>query len=336
METIENYENLKKRVERIKSWIPFTMGELLRMKLPKDLFLVENLIPEQGLAVLSGNPENCKSWALLHIAQCVATGEPVFGKFKVKKGNVLIFDEESGLYEACKRIQIIKPKFATKVFIFLDKGIKVDNPEHIENIIKIIQEKNIKLVIFDPFISIHNKSENSSDEMQRVIEALRKLTVEGATVLFAHHNRKEQASSKKTSSQNMRGSSAIWAGVNSHIDLIKTNENDKDTILIFNPSKLKNDKKIKPFKIKMVVENKTASFDYIGESLENISQREKVEGHILRKLIENKELKIEDLIDKSLAGKGLFVTVSKQLKAKKLITSKKVARGREMFSMANN
>ncbi|MCX6723672.1 MAG: AAA family ATPase [Candidatus Staskawiczbacteria bacterium] len=327
------HEQLKARIEKIKSWVPFTMGELLKMKLPKSLFLVESLIPEQGLAVISGHPGNCKSWVLLHIAQCVATGKPVFGKFETKKGNVLVFDEETGVYETSKRIKMTKPTPGIPVHIFLDKGIKVDDPAHLEKIIEIIKEKDIKLVIFDPFVSIHNKLENSSDEIQRVVEALRKLTVEGVTILFAHHNRKEQNSgTRRASSQNMRGSSALWAGVNSHLDIVKTDENNNETMLTINQHKLRNYKAIKPFKIKMVEENKLVYFDYLGEIFGVASLREKTKTYVMQKLTENQELDASALFNEKVAGKSLFNEIFVLLEESVLIKSRKGPHGKKFYS----
>lgn len=331
-ETNKEYEQLKANVEKIKSWVPFTTDELLKMNLPEKMFLVGGLIPEQGLAVISGHPGNCKSWVLLHIAQCVATGKPVFGKFETKKGNVLIFDEETGVYETAKRIKLTNPEPGTQVDIFLDKGIKVDNPEHLEKIIELVRERNIKLIIFDPFVSIHNKLENSSDEIQRVIEALRKLIVEGATVLFAHHNRKEYNQEKRRpSSQNMRGSSALWAGVNSHIDIVKNDENKKETTLTVSHHKLRNYKTVKAFKIKMV-EDETIYFDYIGETFETLSQREKINAYILEKLATSTELDFNSLFDEKIAGENVFRDVLKDMEQKSTIKLRKAEHGKALYS----
>src|SRR5687767_3851000 len=75
---------------------------LLRVKLPPPEFLVNHLIPQGGLTLLSGNPGCGKSWLMLEIAKCVGIGDPLFiGKeitpesferFKTKMGKVLYID----------------------------------------------------------------------------------------------------------------------------------------------------------------------------------------------------------------------------------------------------
>ena len=100
------------------------------------------------------------------LSQCVALGKSLFGEFKTKKGAVLIIDEESGVEEIIRRIKLMEFRRKLPIYVFSQRSIKVDNQNNLNKIINLIKEKNISLVIFDPFVAIHSKIENSAEEMQ--------------------------------------------------------------------------------------------------------------------------------------------------------------------------
>jgi len=106
------------------------------------------------------------------------------------------------------------------VFFRLGTEFNVLDENHLNSLIKDIRSKNAKLVVFDPFIGIHNKDENSSGNMRVVMKSLRILAEEGPAVFVVHHHRKEDG----TDNQKLRGSSDIKAGVDSHIVITKVGD----------------------------------------------------------------------------------------------------------------
>ena len=76
---------------------PFlTTLELMAKDWPSPEWIIEGILPEQGICILAGNPGDGKTWVALHVALCVSIGTPVFDHFPTKATNVLIVDEESG------------------------------------------------------------------------------------------------------------------------------------------------------------------------------------------------------------------------------------------------
>jgi RecA-family ATPase len=330
----KEFQKIKKNIQKYKY---LTVKELLEMKLPKNLFLVEKLVPDQGITVISGHPGNCKSWILLHIIHCIEKKYPVFGKFNTKKGKTLLIDEESGKAEMSRRIKMLKLRKNSKICLYIQNGIKVDNKKDLEEIISLIKNENIKLVVLDPFIAIHDKPENSAEEIQKVMNALQKITLSGATVLFAHHNRKDYDQKNPFfSSQNMRGSSAILGRVDSQIEIKKIKTIENETILTITHNKIRTGIPVKPFKIKMVEEDKSIYFDYIGESIEDLSKREKIRIHVLKALKEKNELDFNGLFNEKIAGRDLFKSVLLTMKKEEEIKSFKKERGKEFFSILND
>jgi len=73
-----------------------SVKDIFGMDIPKNQFLVDKLVPLDGITALTGHPECGKSWLMLHIAKCVASGKEVLGLYKTIQGSVLIVDPRIG------------------------------------------------------------------------------------------------------------------------------------------------------------------------------------------------------------------------------------------------
>lgn len=66
-----------------KTFTPISVDELLRKEFEADSWLVEGLIPKNGITVISGNPASFKTWLILLLAKHIAEGEALFGRFRI-------------------------------------------------------------------------------------------------------------------------------------------------------------------------------------------------------------------------------------------------------------
>jgi predicted ATP-dependent serine protease len=180
-------------------------------------FLVYGLIPQQGITAMSGHPGSGKSWIMLELAKAVATGEPFLDQMRTKQGNVLIVDEESGVWEMRRRMELLSYSGELPIYFYCQESFKVDDEHDMEALLKIVVDQKILLVIFDPFVAIHSQDENSADGAQKIMESLQKFNAVGATVLFIHHHKKGGGAS----GQSLRGSSAFSGRLDSHITVEK-------------------------------------------------------------------------------------------------------------------
>lgn len=90
-----------------------------------------------------------------------------------------------------------------------DGSTIVRNEVMIERLKGTIKEHNIKVMIVDPLISIHNASENANEQMQVVVSALRSIARDTNTAVhYLHHNRKGGGAS----ADDMRGGVALKDG----------------------------------------------------------------------------------------------------------------------------
>ena len=72
------------------------IGHLMAKDFPEQMYLVDRLVPDAGFTIFSGAPRSYKTFVLLELARCVASGQPFLGHFNTQQANVLLIDEENG------------------------------------------------------------------------------------------------------------------------------------------------------------------------------------------------------------------------------------------------
>lgn len=224
-----------------------TVSAVLNMpESEKPQFLVSGLIPEKGITALSGHPGCGKSWFMLSMAQSIATGEPFLNLFNTKQANVLVIDEESGIWEMRRRMKLLSYPEDTPVFFYSQNGFKVDDEDDIELLTKTIKDESIGLVVIDPFVAVHSGVENSAEEAQAVMEQLQVLNEAGAAVLFIHHHRKGGIGN---TGHSLRGSSAFSGRLDSHITVENVEETTTTKALSVEHVKSRRGKNIDSFQV---------------------------------------------------------------------------------------
>jgi len=323
--------------EKAGRFIPLSIREILDMKLPKNPFLVEKLIPHKSICILSGEPGSCKSWILLYLSKCITSGKPFFEEFKTKKGSVLIIEEESGIEEIQRRLRLLKFRRKSTTYVMSQKNIKIDIRLDIENLIKLIKGKNIELVIFDPFVAIHSKVENSADEMQKVMDALQEITLAGTSIILAHHHRKEIGFKRTGSAQSLRGFSAIFARLDSYL-MVEKIERDDEIILNITHIKSRKGKTIPSFSLRFIEKNGKVTFEVIERQDKRKIKLVKNETLILDILKELKKSTFNEIYEevKEKMGENKLRGILKNLRMQGKINFKKVAHGKEVFGIKDS
>lgn len=229
----------------------------------EDVWTVEKLIPEHSITAISGAPGSFKTWLTLDIAKSVARGEPFLEMFKTIQGGVLILDKENHMKHTQKRLAELGIRDDPIHYIIKNDGFFVDNERDLSNLLVMIEKLEIKLVIFDSLVRIHTGDENDAKQISKVNSIFRKITNKGVTVLFIHHNRKENIRSQSTPNS-MRGSSDILAGLDCLLQVTKISNES----LSVTQSKLRQDTETEPFKINIVWSNnkQKISFHHAGKS----------------------------------------------------------------------
>lgn len=236
---------------------PITLSELLQNKYPKTEWLVDGLIPSGEITIISAYPGNYKTWLMLDIAVCAAQGIDFLDKFKTKKSKILIVDEESCEKSLQKRFQQITSQNNLDIEILSFSNFDLLQTD---KLISYCQGKNIDVVMIDSLIRVHKlRDENSSTEMAKIFDQLKKFKQKNISLILLHHNRKTGFSGG-ASAEDMRGSSEIFAATDCALSLSKGSEG----VSVYQ-TKLKIEEEHAPFLISITRTENNTSFKYLRD-----------------------------------------------------------------------
>lgn len=180
-------------------------------------WLVDGLIPEKSVVMLSGESGCGKSTIALVLADAVAHGKPFLSR-RADQRHVLILDRENSAAtytDRLKRLNIEENNFLHiwgrwlgeapgPVAEGAQRGKDGDDlNKELEKLAVEVQP----LIIFDSFIAFNPGNEQDATETRRFMKNFGKLAESGATILFIHH------SGKGENTKEYRGSSDIKANL---------------------------------------------------------------------------------------------------------------------------
>jgi KaiC/GvpD/RAD55 family RecA-like ATPase len=206
----------KKRDEPI-DFKPISISELTGTDFGEYKYLVSNLIPREGITLISASPKSGKSWLILLIMIQIAKGEPVF-ELETIKSKILVVDEENTARGLKRRIGKLTDDELANIIFLNRNGFKIDRDSHRKWLKDYITQNSIEVVVFDSFRRIHDQEENTSDGISKVYDHLKDLMSTGVAVILIDHNRK-LGQFEKISMESIRGSSDKYAGAEAIIML---------------------------------------------------------------------------------------------------------------------
>jgi|GEM_PF-4243595 len=200
-----------------------TVADALRNYKERD-FLVQNLIHEDTVNLIVGQPKSGKSFVMLFLSKALSEGSKFANMYTCKKSKVLIIDEDDGRHTVlsrCKSIGIVKND---NILLMVGKGFQIDNDVDFKRLRDTIAKEDINVLVLDSFLKIHRKEENNASEMRDVTQRLRAIANLGVTVFVIHHAGKSFNGIKNTA----RGSQEITAGM----DTVYSIGNKKGLIIL--------------------------------------------------------------------------------------------------------
>lgn len=204
-------------------------------------WLLDKLLPCGVVGLLAAGGGTGKSFLLLQLAICIATGRPFLGLSVSSPGSVLLICGEDERDELHRRLwQIVSFMRDQEGFTADDQAaigehlyvasrvgednllttvvdgqaIRTDIVQRIE--LTAEQIPNLKLIGLDPASRFRGGDENNNDHATRFVEAAESLrSVTGATVLILHHMSKDglRAGTEQLRAESLRGASALLDGV---------------------------------------------------------------------------------------------------------------------------
>ncbi len=192
-----------------------TYNDILQMTPPK--WLVFDYILENSTAMLIAPSGSYKSFTALDLALSVASGKDYHGNIVQQADVLYIAGEGSVGYRA--RCSAWKENYQRNIdrFYLLPNAVDLLQEQMIDILLEDIDilKLDLGLFVIDTLSRCNSGEENSATDMSRFIQNLDRIrNTTGCTVLFVHHT-------GKNASLGARGSSAIYASVDTSIECAK-------------------------------------------------------------------------------------------------------------------
>jgi len=193
----------------------YSLADLWRTEVPPtEGFLARELFCRESVNLLAGRRGAGKTYFVLKLIQCIATGEP-FGPMSTRKGRVLFLSQEMSLGQIVRRVRKLldepqAQEFGRDVVAACKLPIRVDSDagaDHLRRIIEVAGTPDV--VIIDALRDVKGAAaEDSNDEMGRLFGRLRDLVAVPLKicVIIIHHKGKP---SDNGGDRGARGASAM-------------------------------------------------------------------------------------------------------------------------------
>lgn len=229
-------------------------------------WIIERLIPNRSVCVLTGKRGTLKTFLALLMSYSISSEKPFLDYYKCKKGGVLYLDKENGLFIMKKRTRMIKEGLnldsdALKVGFICFSQIKIDRISDIEKLEEVIKEYHPTLLVIDTYRRGISFDENDAGSVSSLfVDILRPLVEKyNFSILLIHHNRKSGKGSGDEMDE-IRGSSDLA----NYSDIILKTER-KGESLILKQLKNRNAREEDPIKIDINFNEEILKMSFSGE-----------------------------------------------------------------------
>ena len=188
-------EKIHEAAKRIELPKLTTSLDLSKMEFPEPEWIVEGIIPEDGMTILAGKPKIGKSWLVLQLAGAVSCGGVMLGNIKVKKRGVLYLaleDNERRLQDRMEKLQI----FPSNLFYYRCNSHKWPRGKESRSLLKTYLDEypDIKLVIIDTLYRVRGGASFSSNQYEvdyAEVNLIKEIADEhGISIIVLHHTNK--------------------------------------------------------------------------------------------------------------------------------------------------
>lgn len=166
---------LVKEAQRGWASIERTAAQIIASPPPPALFDIEAMLTnEDGPAILFGEPGAMKSWVGLHIAMCMATAAPVFGRFASRARNKSVYVNLDAGRNSFERRVLRMGKALTNVIVL--------TPDHYDadELMALFERRAGAFVTIDAFANMYHvdRSKDAAEAAREFLQGLRALYAE--------------------------------------------------------------------------------------------------------------------------------------------------------------
>lgn len=201
------------------------LRDLMQIATEGQEWLVDQLIPLNGITCIAGKPKVGKSFIALDLAISIASGEALFGQFEIRQRNVLVISKEDGNLVLKDRLDKLRVDRDLSISFCTDQNVFFDDDNQLPRIVQLVRASGASVIIVDSFVRISRGDENASRSIALVHRVFKQLNDAGVTVIFIHHHGKQGEQSFKSGGESLRGSSDIFAMIDSLLTLKRVGPN---------------------------------------------------------------------------------------------------------------
>lgn len=203
-------------------------ADLLEEDFEELTHLVDDLIVP-GVTLLAADPKSGKSYLMLYLCYCIATGQPAFGnKRAVKQGKVLYMALEDNDRRLQKRLNEIREADLLASFNKLDNldlftTGKLSMKERFTSLETLIEDNEYDMVVIDLLQNVRKSSEGASytKEYDLIYEFGKIANATDTAIVLVHHTNKSDG---KDPMQKISGTQGL-SGAADNIIVIEREEN---------------------------------------------------------------------------------------------------------------
>jgi hypothetical protein len=210
--------------------LPVVKAAALEASSHSQPWLIEGLWTAEAVGVIGGQPKSGKTTLALDMAVSVASASPCLGTFPVPTpGPVLLYAAEESAATLRCRLQTITSLRGLEfnqldVRVIVTHSLRLDRSDDQGRLDATVTLHRPALLILDPLIRIHMADENASGDIAALLGYLRALQRKyGTAIALVHHVRK-QVSSSAGAGYSLRGSSDLYAWLDSFLYLRKNRD----------------------------------------------------------------------------------------------------------------
>lgn len=216
----KGFEDLDRLDDNQESLEIETLKGLYLSDIPKRKTLINPIIGEKEIIVLSGLPKSGKSILALNLAFSLAKGKDWLNFSIIKPTRTIIFQQEISRESYKERISIMTPEendlgFLDNISINKERGLVIDTTQGLMAISKAIESFKPEFVIIDPLASFHTKKENVAEEMGTLFKTFQALVDKFKITIFIIHHFSKINQEERHDVYMSRGSGVISASPDS-------------------------------------------------------------------------------------------------------------------------
>ena len=219
-----------------KPWQSSDLTEWLDEVPEQRRFLIPDLIPAESLVLMSGQQKlTYKTFTKMATVLAITTGKGMSLITPEETGNVLAVEEEGASDETkmrwlalCKAMGIDYKKLKGKIGWCFRQGVKLNEKEWAERLLRETERLKPKLITFDAMFALQSGNENDTQDVRPIIDLFNRLrNVCGSSILYlAHLNESHGWNPRADIDRQVRGSGLLPQAADLHLALRRYNEKD--------------------------------------------------------------------------------------------------------------